>query len=86
MGNWFNILKANLQFGQNVLLNEHSLRTLPSPTLKYGGSFMQVFTVCLKCSEPPSCCSERPPSLSLYFYLQFMYKPVIVKRKIKIWV
>ena len=34
-----------LQFVQNVLLNDHSLRTLASLTWKYGGSFVGIFTV-----------------------------------------
>ena len=42
-----------LQFGQNVLLNDRSLRTFASLTSKYDGSFMRVFTVYLSIQVIP---------------------------------
>ena len=42
---WSHYPSPYVQFGQNVLLNDCSLRTFASLTPKYRGSFIRVFTV-----------------------------------------
>ena len=52
-----------LQIGQNVLLNVRNLRTLASLIPKYGGSFMQVFTVLWLHKHKILARQERRPHL-----------------------